>query len=84
MSVLGLFTGSSTLLVGVEDDPEGGVRCYLGHRASGMYCVVEDPAAVKQVRDAWAGGGHIAFATPPSSCIYSEDDPPQTDAPKET
>lgn len=73
-SMLGLFTGGSTFLVGVEDDPGGGIRCYLGHRANGHYCIVEDPAATKQVRNAWASGGHVAFPTPPPDCIYSDDE----------
>lgn len=74
MSILGLFTGASTFLVGVEDDPEGGIRCYLGHRANGLYCVIDDPDAIREVRGAWSMGGHVAISVPPAEFIYSEAD----------
>lgn len=75
MGILGLFTGHSTLLVGVEDDPEGGIRCYLGHRASGRYCVVEDPKEIAEIRAAWAGSRHVVVPTPPAEFIYCDDQP---------
>lgn len=74
MGILGLFTGASTFLVGVEDDPEGGIRCYLGHRANGTYCVIDDPDTIRQVWAAWGCGGHVAITTPPAEFIYVDDD----------
>lgn len=77
MSMLGLFSGSSSLLVGVEDDPEGGIRCYLNHRAAGEYCVIDDPDAIREVRAAWGGAmGHITIPTPPAELIYCEESSP--------
>jgi hypothetical protein len=70
----GLFDGSSVELVGVEDHHEGGIRCYLGHRANGVYCVMVDPEAIKRTRAAWAGGRRVLMPTPPSSCVFSDEE----------
>jgi hypothetical protein len=73
MSVGGLFAGTHTLLVGVEDDPDGGIRVYLGHRGRGLYAVITDADAIEEVRNAWAGGGHVTIPIPPRECITAEE-----------
>lgn len=66
------------LVVGVEDDASTGcVRMYLNHRSSGIYALVEDEAAQKQLRDAWAGSRHLLLTTPPpESVLFSESERP--------
>jgi hypothetical protein len=71
MSVAGLIAGTHALVVGVEDD-EHGTRVYLDHRARGLYVVVEDEAAQREVRKAWAASrGHLTIAMPPHECVFS-------------
>lgn len=77
-SMLGLFTGDSTFLVGVEDNPGGGLRCFLGSRHRGLYVIVDEPDEMAKVRNAWAGGGHVCFPTPPAEFIFSEKDDSRT------
>lgn len=75
MSVFGLFAGTHTLLVGVEDDPEGGLRLYLGHRAKGAYAVIDDPEEIARIRQSWGGArGYITVPIPPAECIYVDED----------
>lgn len=75
MNIAGLITGTHTYLVGVEDDPDGGLRCYLGARSKGLYCVVEDEDAKADVRRAWGGSlGLITIPVPPPKCIFAEAD----------
>jgi hypothetical protein len=66
----GLVAGTHTLLVGVEDQDDGGLRMYLGHRASGVYAVVYDDDAKATVRRAWASRSHVTVPIPPSGCVY--------------
>jgi hypothetical protein len=74
--IAGLFDGSSVELVGVEDHPDGGIRCYIGHRARGMYCIIDDADAIQQTRLAWAGGRRVLMPTPPSWCVFFEGETP--------
>lgn len=76
MSAGGLLAGTHTLLVGVEDEPTGGLRLYLGHRSRGLYTVITDAVAIEEVRRAWGSGGHgghhITLPIPPPECVYSD------------
>jgi hypothetical protein len=88
-SMLGLFTGDTTILVGVEDDPDGGLRCYVGARYRGLYVIVDDPKEMERVQHAWAGGGHVLMPVPPAECVYSDKEDAalpsrDSDQPKET
>jgi hypothetical protein len=72
-SMLGLFTGDTTLLVGVEDHPDGGLKCYLGARYRGVYAIVDDPEAMEKVRRAWADPtAKVLFPVPPPECVFSD------------
>lgn len=72
MSIFGLLAGTHTLVVGVEDQDDGGLRLYLDARYRGVYVVVDDPAAQAQARAAWATGGHVTIPVPPAECIQRE------------
>lgn len=74
MSAVGLIAGTHTLLVGVEDQEDGGLRLYLKHRSLGMYVVVDDDETKDAVRRAWASGGHITVPTPSPDCVYLDDE----------
>jgi hypothetical protein len=56
--------GATTLVVGVEDDPDGSLRMYVGHRFKGIYAIVDDPAEKEKLRSAWGSGGHLFTAIP--------------------
>jgi hypothetical protein len=58
------FCREVTLLVGVEEQPDGAVRVYLGHRAKGVYLLVE-PEQADPFRRAWASGQHVWMAPVP-------------------
>lgn len=66
------MAGTHTLLVGLEDQDDGGLRLYLGHRADGLYVVLDDEAAKVQARRAWAVGGHVTIPVPPADRICRE------------
>lgn len=72
-SMVGLFTGDTTVLVGVEDDPDGGLRCYLGARYRGLYVIVDDPEQMEKIRRAWAyTSSHVLFPVPPPERVFSD------------
>lgn len=78
MSAMSLALGMSALVVGLEDDEEtGGLRVYLGHRARGLYAIVEDENAKDELRRAWAQGGHVTLSPkPPTAVIWTERERP--------
>lgn len=78
MSIPGLAFGFDVLVVGVEDDPNGMLRVYIGHRADGRYLLVADPATQERVRRAW-GWGHLTIPKPPADAVFSEANPPGPD-----
>lgn len=70
---MGCAFGTHTFVVGVEDNGDGALRVYLGHRAKGLYVLVEDEDAKAQVQRAWEGcSGHITIAVPPPECIFKD------------
>lgn len=63
--VFGLAMGTAVLVTGVEDDPEGGVRVYFGHRSDHHYVFCTDPEGVETVRRAWGNQmGHVTMPKP--------------------
>jgi hypothetical protein len=77
-SPVGAFGQGATLLVGLEDQPDGTVRAYLGHRRRGVYVVLSD-AAVASFRAAWASGGHVWLSpVPPQGYLHRDDPDEQT------
>jgi hypothetical protein len=78
VSVAGLLTGNSALVVGVEDDDETGcLRMYVGARHQGIYALIEDEDAKDELRRAWANvRQHVLVARPPESCLYTVEERP--------
>lgn len=77
--MLGLILGMDTLVVGVEDDEEtGGLRMYVGARWKGIYAIVEDEDAKKDLRNAWAGSycGHLTVPIPPRDVLFTDEERP--------
>jgi hypothetical protein len=65
--------GGTTLVVGVEDDPDGSLRMYVGRRSKGIYAIVDDPAEQDRLRSAWGSGGHLLTAIPET--LFQDDLP---------
>lgn len=64
--MLDLFMPDGHLIVGLEDDPDGSLRVYLDHRATGIHTHVANEPAKAEVRSAWAGShmGHLTTRVP--------------------
>jgi hypothetical protein len=70
MSLMGLLSGTSTFVVGVEDDPDGSLRMYVGHRARGIHTHVVDERDKQELRRAWANVmGHVVVEAPPVEAL---------------
>jgi len=73
--MIGLLAGTHTILVGVEPDPGGGLRCYLGDRRKGTYCLVEDEASKAEVRRVWESAtGIVEFPVPPEGFLFCDEE----------
>lgn len=71
--VHGLIAGTHTLLVGIEDQDDGGLRLYLNSRSLGLYALTYDPEAQEEIRQAWGRKTHhITLPVPPPDAIYEE------------
>lgn len=57
------YSGLGALICGVEPDPFGGVRVFVGARYRGRYFVLRDPEDVAAARAAWASSycGHLVM-----------------------
>lgn len=67
------LTRSVTLLVGVEDQPDGKVRAYLGARWKRIYLLL-DPEEAEPFRRAWGTGQHVWMAPiPPAELLHREE-----------
>lgn len=74
MSGIGLvITGRAVFIVGVEPAWGGGVRVYVSHRSRELFFVVRDPAAIEQVRRAWAASvtGHLVMDVAEVPPVYT-------------
>lgn len=70
-AIHGLLAGTHVELVGVEDDPRGGLRLYLGHRSKGVYAHIDEPAVMAEIKEAWDGyRQHITVPCPPPDCLF--------------
>ena len=69
-----LLSGGTTELVGVEDDPSGALRAYIGARYRGLYVLIDDAEGQQVVRDAWASRCKVLMPLPASDQIHSTDD----------
>jgi hypothetical protein len=65
-----------TFVVGLEDEPGGMLRVYVGHRYKGIYALVDAAHAEAQraLRNAWGRGGHVLIPCPPPECLYRDDE----------
>lgn len=73
--VSGLLTGRETLLVGIEEQDDGGLRLYLGHRSSGLYAVVYDRDVQDDARRLWGLGCPVTVPMPGPDQIFREETP---------
>ena len=73
---LGAFIGATqvTLLTGIEDDPSGALRVYLGARYKGLYMLIEDAEAKDTFRRAWGSGAPHTWMwpLPPAEAILKD------------
>jgi hypothetical protein len=71
MSFAALLTGNACLIVGVEDDPDGSLRVYLGARWKGIHVHVDDETARAEIRRAWGDplSAHVFTARPPADAL---------------
>jgi len=59
-----------TMLVGLEDEPDGSLRVYLGARYKGIYLrVPAGEESQREFRRAWNSGGHVFMAPVPSADV---------------
>ena len=71
-----LLFGTGVLIVGVEDQPEGWMKVYIGARYKNIYCVVTNPEDQERVRRAWNSTGmHVTMPKPDPSEIYDDKHP---------
>ena len=70
-----ILTGQAILIVGVEDNPNGGIRVYLGHRGDGIFVIVDDEESIATVRRSWSGGQHCLTNTDgiPDDALWTEE-----------
>jgi len=66
------MSGEMTYLVGIEDGPDGSLKAYVGHRARGVYCLIDDPEAQTAFRKAWASRAIVTIPTPPPECLFAD------------
>ena len=67
-----LLLGGYTMIVGVEDHPEGGLKVYIGARYLNKYVWTTDPEAVAEIRRSWPPFGHLVMAVPPADHIFED------------
>jgi len=69
-----ILLGTAILIVGVEDNPSGGIRVYLGHRGDGIFVIVDDEASIAAARRAWAGSSHsfVSKKDIPEDALWTE------------
>lgn len=74
MGLFNLLTGDSVLMVGVEDDPEGGIRVYINARYLGQYVLCTNPDDINRVRNAWGSTAqHVFMPTPPPEMVFQDE-----------
>lgn len=60
------------MVTGLEDQPDGSLKVYVGARYRGLYFVTDDAETQKALRVGWAHGGHLLILTPPADVIEAE------------
>lgn len=62
------------LVTGVEDDPSGMLRMYVGPRYKWTYALIEDERDKETLRRAWSGGQHVLAPTPDADQLYVDEE----------
>lgn len=71
-----LLFGNACLIVGVEDDPGGWLKVYLGARYKNIYCVVTNPEDQERVKKAWGSTAmHVTMPLPDPSELFNDEHP---------
>ncbi len=74
-AIAGMFAGTHVELVGVEADPKGGLRLYVGYQPKRIYAHVDDPAVVAEIREAWARTSQrFTIPKPPPDCLFCDEE----------
>lgn len=72
--MLGLFTGSQTICTGIEDDPSGALRVYVGPRYKGVYALLTNERDIAVMRRAWGSmSAHIVIPTPSADSLFHDE-----------
>jgi len=71
--LLGLYTGNSTYCIGVEDDPSGALRMYVGARYKGWFALITDETDKESLRRAWASRGHVVVPKPEPDQLFHDE-----------
>ena len=75
-----LTTEPQSFVTGVLRLSDGTLKVYVGQRGLGIYTLIYDDAAAREVEHAWADQScHVLIPTPPSSCLYSDADDARVD-----
>lgn len=69
-----LMPERTTLLVGVEDLPDGRTFAYLGARHLNVGVIVDGDDNRAAVHRAWNSGGHVFLTKPPDDALFHRDD----------
>jgi hypothetical protein len=65
-----LMTGRTAMVTGLEDEPDGALKVYVGPRWRGVYVLVDDAEAKDAIRRGWAVGGHLLIPIPAAKCLW--------------
>lgn len=80
MGFLDILTGNATLVVGIEDTPDGALKVYIDARYLRRYVVATDPDEIAEVRRAWnSSTGHVFMRTPPPEVVMVDPPAPSKD-----
>jgi len=73
--MIGLVLGLEVLITGIEDQPEGWTKVFIGPRYKNIY-VVPMPEEVERVKRAWGSTAmHITMPKPDSDHMFNDEYP---------
>jgi hypothetical protein len=62
-----------SFVTGVERLVDGTLKVYVGQRSLGLYTIIHDEDAAREVERAWGNPGHhVLIPSPPADCIFSD------------
>lgn len=74
--MISFILGRSVLVTGVEDDPDGMLRAYVGPRYRNQFVLIENESDKDELRRAWAMGGHVVIPSPDPDQVFTERETP--------